>query len=265
MIVRDVAFYSDGGPHRSRNEDFALVDEEQGVFIVADGLGGAAAGDRASKVAAHTVCSFLTSQASPQAAMESLVPDRLTKVALKALLPEERENQSAATRMKMAFIVAHTKVLEEGRTSGCVGMATAMIAAWHQEGNWWIGHVGDCRGYVLYQGKLTLLTRDHSLSAALAGRRSVSQSIENSPFLRSRLTQVVGGETLPSPDVNQVTLEQGSRLLLCSDGVWGSLTKNQITAVLKTDDSAAALARELGEQAIVEKSRDNVTALVVMS
>ncbi len=259
----DSAFHTDGGPHRRRNEDYALAEAENGLFVVADGLGGAAAGDRASQVATKSLASFLTCTDPPLLALDSQVSDRLTRTALRALAPPEYERAIPNERLRMAFLVAHCRVLEEGRNLGCIGMATAMIAAWQTSDAWWVGHVGDCRAYTLSDDTLTLLTKDHSLSAALAGRDSLPQSIEDSPFLRSRLTQVVGGESLPNPDVQEYRPQPGDRLMLCSDGVWGALSDEEMAGELAADAPAAQIAKALVDQAIESGSRDNATTLVI--
>jgi protein phosphatase len=263
-VVDDSAFFTDGGPFRRRNEDFALANQDQGLYIVADGLGGAAAGDRASRVATESVSDFLQTDEPPLAALDAQVSDRLTRSALRAMASRDYERGKTDERLRMAFLVAHCKVLEEGRNTGCLGMATAMVAAWQENGDLWICHVGDCRAYSLLAGELDLHTKDHSLSVALADRDSLPLEIRDSPFLRSRLTQVVGGETVPNPDVEMLQPASGTRLLFCTDGVWGSLSEEAIANALGADATAEEICKTLVEQAIEEGSRDNATALVVM-
>ena len=124
--------------------------------------------------------------------------------------------------------------------------------------------MGDCRAYLLERGELSLLTRDHSLSAVLTGRSSLPHRAELSPFLRSRLTQVIGGEVLPSPDLRCWLPSPGARLLLCSDGVWGSLSDDQLKTALAGSGDAFRIAQSLVAGGVEAGSRDNATALVVL-
>ncbi len=259
----DAGNFTDKGPHRRRNEDVALGSLEQSIFIVADGLGGAAAGDRASRIGTDTFNDVLIDDSPAAAIVEKLLPKGETRTAIQAGILREQDSVDPAERLRFAFLMAHCRVLAEGRSSGHFGMATAMIAAWMRGGKWWLAHVGDCRAYCIKEGQLSLLTQDHSLSVALAGRRSLPKGAENSPFLRSRLTQVVGGESTPSPDIRSWQPVPGAKLFMCSDGVWGSLADEELYSLLDSDLSASEISRLLVEAAIEAGSRDNATALVV--
>jgi protein phosphatase len=256
-------FFTDKGPYRPRNEDVAFSSPDSGIFIVADGLGGAAAGDRAARIATDILYSALQEQGPAGVAVDTLLPEGETRAVLKAMAATELELGDQTARLRFAYLVAHCGVLAEGRNTGCVGMATAMVTAWFNGGRCMIAHVGDCRAYAWTAGSLSLLTRDHSLSVALAGRSCLPEGAENSPFLRSRLTQVVGGETAPTPDVQEWDPEQGSGLLLCSDGVWGSLADERMLEILSQEIPPEEISRQLVETAIEQGSRDNATALVI--
>ncbi len=257
------AHHTDKGPHRPRNEDVAFCDVEQGVCVVADGLGGAAAGDRAARIATDIVRAALLHQGSPAQVIDTALPKGESRHVLQGMSPAEDDLSDPAARVRFSFLLAHHGVLAEGRATGCVGMATALVLAWRSGGNWWIGHVGDCRAYVLEGNRLSLLTHDHSLSAALTGRPSVPERGESSPFLRSRLTQVVGGESVPTPDVRRWAPSSGAKLAMCTDGVWGSLAEDEIRAALQGETAPGQSARRLVDTAIRSGSRDNATALVV--
>lgn len=259
----DAGFFTDKGPHRRRNEDVAHADQDNGIYIVSDGLGGAAAGDRAARVATDVMSASLQGDDSAGELLGQLLPDDSTRAVLFKMLDPEDPLSDPRARMELAFLVAHQGVLAEARRTGFVGMGTAMVASWLVGTECWVGHVGDCRAYVLESGELNLLTRDHSLSEALAGRISLPRAAQESAFLRSRLTQVIGGEVAPTPDTLKWEPKQLSRLLLCSDGVWGSLSEETIRAGIGRRQNAAEIARFLVDAAINAGSRDNATALVV--
>lgn len=263
-LPSDAAFATDIGPHRPRNEDVALSDLDHGVHVVADGLGGAAAGDRAARIATATIHAVLTADDAPLALPGSVLPPGETRDLLEKTAPSRDALDDPETRLRFALLLAHHAVLAEGRGTGAVGMATAIVAAWQVGDAWWLTHVGDCRAYVLERGKLSLLTRDHSLSSALAGRLSVPHRAESGPFLRSRLTQVIGGENVPTPDLRCWLPSPAARLLLCTDGVWGTLTDDQVRTTLAVGGSAPLVARRLVERGLEAGSRDNATALVVL-
>ena len=261
MLIRDAAHVTDKGPYRRRNEDFALGYRGRGIFVVADGLGGAVAGDRASRVAAETAATMLH---RPEA-IDELVEDATTRQAVIEMSHGDGMPGGPADRVRRALLTAHCRVLAVARETGSVGMATAMVVAWRQDDRrWWIGHVGDCRAYVMDgQGELCRLTTDHSLSAVLSGRRTAPAGLERSPYLQSRLTQVVGGEQVPLPDVRPWRPASGGRLMLCSDGVWNSLQESDLAAVLRRDEDAETICSTLVHRAVNGGSRDNLTVLVV--
>jgi protein phosphatase len=263
VVPTDAGFFTDKGPHRMRNEDVALASVSDGIFIVADGLGGAAAGDRASRVATDTLSSALREHDTPQSMIANLLPDDETRSALEGMLERQGEQSDHSAHLRVAFLVAHCSVLAEARRTGSIGMATAIVVAWRGREGFWIGHVGDCRAYSLLNGSLKLMTRDHSLSKALEGRKSLPKGVADSAFLRSRLTQVVGGECAPTPDLQEWKPTTGASLLLCSDGVWGSLTDDDLLKAMTGDTACESISHNLVDAAIRAGSRDNATALVV--
>jgi len=199
---------------------------------------------------------------SASAAVEAMLPEGSSRTMLRQLRPSDDRLADSDERLRFALLLAHACVLAEGRSSGCVGMSTAIVVAWHAFPAWYIAHVGDCRAYTLEPPTLRLLTQDHSLSTALTGLRGLPSRVEKSPFLRSRLTQVIGGEQAPTPDIQELNPAEGSRLLLCTDGVWGSLSEKELLSHLRAGAPAESICRTLVTAALDAGSRDNATALV---
>jgi protein phosphatase len=260
----NAAWFTDKGPYRHRNEDVALALPRKGALVVADGLGGAAAGDRAAQVATTILSEVLTSTEPAPIVVESHLPDDATRAALKEAIDPSTAFRTPESRLELAFLVAHLGVHADARRTGFIGMGAALVCALIINDTAWIAHVGDCRAYSMRSGALARLTRDHSLSETLASRSPIPKAAADSPFLRSRLTQVVGGEATPIPDITSWTTTPGARLLLCSDGVWGSLGDEDIRAALGRQADPEELSRDLVESAIAAGSRDNATALVAI-
>ncbi len=263
LNIIDSGSFSDKGPYRHRNEDIAHTSTADGIFIVADGLGGAAAGDQAARMATDLMCFGLLNDLEPATAIVEALPESQVRDAICERINHDIDISQAAGRTGFAFLLAHYGVLLEGSRSGSVGMAAALVAASYRDGVMNIGHVGDCRAYTWSKSELSLLTRDHSLSMALAGRKAIPKGAENSPYLRSRLTQVVGGEVAPTPDIVDWSPQEGDQLLLCSDGVWGELSEHNIVQILTLKATATEISQSLVEAAIANGSKDNATALVV--
>ena len=143
------------------------------------------------------------------------------------------------------------------------GMCTTLTAALTHGKDLIVGHVGDSRAYLLRQGKLEKLTRDHTLAEHLLDEGG---DIEKDNLLRELgdvLMQALGATNRElRPDINHFTLEDDDQLLLCTDGLTNMVDDFLITSVLTGAESAQAACRELVELALVAGGRDNVTVVV---
>jgi serine/threonine protein phosphatase PrpC len=258
---------------RPTNEDAAVCDPANGVFIVADGLGGHTAGEVASALATETICSMLSQERPPPIALGDLLSlDELLRIettrrsnrsTLSQYLTAQQGN--LPSHLMLAFLHAHLRIIDEARQNPELGnMSTAAVAAWVQEDTAHIAHVGDCRLYVFCGNGLELMTRDHSLVASLVEEGHIDESAAALHPFRNRLTQVLGGRSTPVPYLSSRKLRKGDRLLLCSDGVWGSLSETQVYNLLKVDRTPLDTAKLAVRTALEAGSTDNSTALVVM-
>ncbi len=262
----DAAHYSDKGPNRPRNEDSVACLPDAGIFIVADGVGGVGGGELASKVAVETLAGALRAPTPPPICTDQLflLGEGEADLGVQAVERARQLLPEPGAHLLLACLAAHFRVVEEGCRAGLVGMSTTAVVAWLREHRLWISHVGDCRAYLLEEDRLSCLTEDHRVTAT-ARHAGLPEGEELTPFLCNRptLTQVVGGGGCPTiPDICSLQPAPGARCLLCSDGAWGSLSEEEITAVLTHGESAAAISRTLVEMAIAQGSKDNVTALV---
>jgi protein phosphatase len=221
---------------RKTNEDAMLVDASLGLFVVADGMGGHNAGEVASAIAVRTVQEFL---------------------------------RSAATRSEAALSDAFARANEDVFNASATaaeyeGMGTTMVAVLVAPGDerMLFGSVGDSRVYVCRGGTLTQLTRDDSwVSRVLPDEVSVEDA-QRHP-MRHVLTKVVGLREDVEPAVASAALQRGDVLVLCSDGLHGSLSDVRIAETVAGTATVKEMAERLVEQALASGATDNVTVVVV--
>lgn len=224
------------GMVRDLNEDSLLVAD--GVYAVADGMGGHAAGDVASAIAVR----------------------RLGSLAGRARLTADdvRAELSAANADVLADVAANPDRMGMGTT--VTGLATVEAAG---SPHWAVFNIGDSRVYRLSAGALTQLTVDHSEVAELmaAGRITEDESLTHP--LRNVVTRAVGTAPPPEPDVWVFPPVLGDRFLVCSDGLPLELADDEIGSVLRAADDPQAAADELIARAVAAGGRDNVSVVVV--
>jgi len=233
------AAVSDRGRKRPSNEDAFGFSVEDGVFVVCDGMGGAAAGEIASSVAVDEFLHLLAGRG-----------------------PGEHVSMPGA--VEEAIVAAneavYSRALKNKRLSG---MGTTMVALAVQESHVWVLNIGDSRCYRLRQGHLELLTLDHSLveEQVRLGRMTRSEAAR-SPY-RNVITRALGTQSSVTPDVFGLEAEPGDLFLLCSDGLTRELSDEMIGATLSTDASLDELCGRLVEAAKKAGGHDNITCLLV--
>jgi serine/threonine protein phosphatase PrpC len=236
-LVLDWAGRSDIGHRRAVNEDSVLVGPP--VFAVADGMGGHAAGDKASAA----VIARLAALAS-EAERGYLDVDRLAG-ALDAAADDIDE------------FAAHIAV-------GAGTTVTGVILALRDgEPHFAIFNIGDSRVYLLLDGEFSRVTRDHSVVQEMvdAGLLAAGDA-EHHPD-SNVITRAVGFREAPRPDMWMIPMRPGMRVLLCSDGLTKEVDDPRIHRVLASGGTAAAAADELMDAALAAGGRDNVTVVVL--
>jgi serine/threonine protein phosphatase PrpC len=241
---------SDAGPVRPNNEDCFLTDDELSLFVVADGMGGHAAGEVASRVAVEAIEHFIRDS---QGADDLSWPCGL-----------DSDLSFTGNRLKSAIHVANSRVLHvaEGH-DGYAGMGTTVVCALMSGPSVSIGHVGDSRLYLLSNGLLSAQTRDDTWAATvLAGAEGDLMHLTDHP-MRNVLTNVLGAREQAEIHVSERTLADGEMLLLCTDGVHTVVDDDALHDLLTKDAPVEVIARSVVAAALDRGSRDNVTALVV--
>ncbi|MDO8211443.1 Stp1/IreP family PP2C-type Ser/Thr phosphatase [Conexibacter sp. CPCC 206217] len=222
---------SDTGLARRANEDNFFA--RSPLFVVADGMGGAQAGEVASKLAADTFAPGL--------------PEGGTT--------EER----LATRVLEANARIH-KLSQEDRDRA--GMGTTLTAAYLDGEELSVAHVGDSRAYLWREGELTRLTRDHSLVDELVRRGKLTEEEAAEHPQRSIITRALGPEPDVEVDTRTYRAQADDILLLCSDGLTSMISEQLIAGILRGAEGLEAAGRELVDAANAAGGRDNITVVL---
>lgn len=247
MITAHAA--TDPGPVRTVNEDAFLLDPGQGLYAVADGMGGHNAGEVASQLALEALGGFVRRSSSDTDLSWPY-----------GVLPEL---SFLANRLRTALHLANRRVFRAAEShDDYTGMGTTVVAALIDGPRAVVAHVGDSRIYHWSGGELATLTRDDSWAAALIAQGMSADDLSRHP-MRHVLTNVVGARDQVEVHVRELALSPGDRLLLCSDGLYEPLTPDRIAAALGGGAGAQAAAERLVREALDRGTRDNVTALVV--
>jgi PPM family protein phosphatase len=231
LRVDDQAFRTDTGRQRNANEDSLFV--RSPIFVVADGMGGAQAGEVASKAAAEAFDRDL-----PEGPPEQFLRETI-EAANRAIHEHARADRSLAG---MGTTI----------TAAVVNAATEEVA---------IGHVGDSRAYRLRGASLERLTRDHSLVEEMRRKGQLTEAQAEDHPQRSIITRALGPEPEVEVDVQTVPAAPGDVFLICSDGLTTMLDDERIARLLTGATSMATAMRSLVDEANRAGGRDNITAL----
>ena len=229
---------TDVGKIRAKNEDSLIVDESRGLYVVLDGMGGAHGGDIASQLGRDVIHEYVSQKRMIMPPPQML--DAAIQAATSAIFhagQANRERQGMGTTVVAALVVDDTKVI--------------------------VGHVGDSRAYLLRGGRLSILTRDHTIVDEMVGRGLLSANEAESHPYKNVLSRNLGSRPDAKVDITEVDLRPGDRLMLCSDGLYGYASQESIQYVLGSGDAPEHVARDLIELALRGGGGDNVTAIVI--
>ncbi|MBX3249860.1 MAG: Stp1/IreP family PP2C-type Ser/Thr phosphatase [Myxococcales bacterium] len=240
---------TDIGRVRDHNEDSFLVDKKLGLFVVCDGMGGHAAGEVASTLAARTV-------------REALLAER-------DALDEFEQGHGSTTRKDILRLLeasvqrACSTVHEEGvRDESKRGMGTTLDALLILGNRGFIAHVGDARVYLYRQGSVHQLTEDHSLINELLKRGRLTREQIDKVQYKNAVTRAVGVYESVEVDVIDFDVLPGDRFLLCSDGLHGYLEEAEIRTLFE-EIPEENLTAHLIDLANERGGKDNITAIVL--
>jgi PPM family protein phosphatase len=226
---------TDRGRERRTNEDFFMMQPEAGAFVVCDGMGGAAAGETASHLAAETAAAVLAGAKPGPAAIREAV----------------RQANSAV----------YERARQDPRLDG---MGTTLVALSLTGKTAWVGHVGDSRCYRWRAGTLERLTQDHSLVEEQIRIGRMTREQANRSPMQNVITRAVGTRAEVVADVQELRLQRDDLFLIASDGLTRELSDSAIAGILETaaSDLQAACAA-LVAAANAAGGRDNITCVLV--
>ena len=230
---------SDKGCVRANNEDYSRIDPEMGLYVLADGMGGAKAGERASRLAVDTVSESITKAQS-------------------------RDSQA----LLVAVEEANRRVLEAASNDPALeGMGTTLVAVLEVGGELLIASVGDSRAYLLDSGGFRAITEDQSWVNEVGRPLGLDEEALRTHPMRHVLTMAIGaGVALEVNCYQNIRLQPGDMLLMCSDGLHGVVEEHRIVAILRDgppDQPLEEKCRELIEAARDAGGPDNITAVLL--
>ncbi len=228
---------TDPGCVRANNEDYFINDKNGGIFILADGMGGANAGEYASHLSA----------------------EKLHEVLL------ESSGRDGATTLEHAFKEANWAVRQAAKTDPQLqGMGTTLLVARDIGGQKLeIGSVGDSRAYLWSQNVLSLITQDQTWVAEVGARLGLSEEALKRHPMRHVLTMAIGSADDLRVDSHTIQVHNGDQLLLCSDGLHGVLEEKMLLEALDSEKSLGEKCHYLVDAAREKGGPDNVTVLLI--
>lgn len=229
---------SDKGCVRSNNEDYCLIEPELGLYVLADGMGGAKAGERASRMAVDTVAEMV-------------------------LLAQHRDSQVLITAVEEA----NRRVLDAAHSDPSLeGMGTTLVAALETDDSLSIASVGDSRAYLLDDDGFRAITDDQTWVNEVGRPLGLDEdSLRNHP-MRHVLTMAIGASSPLTVNYYSVGLRTGALVLICSDGLHGVLDATQLEKIIRGSRDGKPLqesCRQLVEAAKDAGGPDNVTCVLV--
>jgi protein phosphatase len=231
LRAADTIAKTDTGRQRRENEDSALA--QAPVFVVADGMGGAQAGEVAAQIAVEAFSQGLPEAGSPEERLVSRVQE------------------------------ANQRIWEQSRArSEQAGMGTTLTAAYLDDSELAIAHVGDSRAYLFRDGSLKRLTQDHSLVDELVRRGKLTEEQAAEHPQRSIITRALGAEPTVEVDTWTYAVRPGDVLLLCSDGLTSMVAEERVEQILRGSMDLHVAAQQLIDEANTAGGRDNITVVL---
>lgn len=290
-----VASKTDVGRQREQNEDavYAQISEngETGLFVVADGMGGYQAGEIASRIVVETVrdalkhslvpvydqptaklvpiseqeTTLLTPAIPEDATMSGSSPGKHGGTGKTRKLPETASAKSTEDQLKAALRQANKVILaygEKHRSASGMGCTVTMVLVSDRQAH--IANIGDSRTYLLRQGKLLPLTKDHSLVAKLVETKLIEPDDVYTHPQRNLIYHSLGaGHRTVDPDVFHLPLQPGDTLLLCSDGLWEMVRDPLLLKVLSEQHDVEKACKTLIDLANANGGEDNISVVIV--
>lgn len=241
----EFAGLTDVGRKREHNEDSLLLSPDDGLVVVADGMGGHQAGEVASNLAVVTIEQFFANLRED--------PDATWPYKL------DRRRDFAANKLVVGIQLANRRIIQAGATEGRQGMGTTVVAALCVEAKAYVAWVGDSRGYLFRKAELSPLTEDHSLLNELLRTGRITPADVPHFQHKNVITRALGLGERVDVDLQATDLEDGDVLLVCCDGLTGMLEDERIASILGAETSLEKACQRLVDAANAAGGTDNIT------
>lgn len=237
----DVGFKTDTGARRINNEDAFFVMKNDGIYILADGVGGTNSGEIASRTAVNEVAQYFEDNPLTATGKEEI-----------------------CTEIFAAIKKANDRVFDMAqRYLSNRGMATTIVVACIRGKNLYLANVGDSRAYLYESGTLSQLSEDHTYVNALVKAGVITEEEAETHMDKNMITKAVGAEKEIKPDFFHITLTEEACLLLCTDGLYGEVPKEEIIRVFDEGKSMTETCDTLVEMANENGGHDNITVICI--
>jgi len=249
--TQQAAGLSDVGCHRSNNEDSWGKDDALGVYVVCDGMGGAAAGEVASKLGVETMLGYFRERAKSGRAPQ--VGDPIEGGSERA--------QALSSALQLANTAIRRAAVDNPAHNG---MGSTVVSVLVGEDNYYtVGHVGDSRVYLWSAGELRQLTSDHSLVNEQLKRGLITPEQAKTSDVSNIILRALGADDHVRPDISEGLARDNDVLLLCSDGLTREIEDPRIAEILGQHESLEEACAALIAEARANGGHDNITALLL--
>jgi protein phosphatase len=248
MRSQKFGFRTDKGNQRNINEDALLLLPRYGIFAVADGVGGQNSGEVASRKAMGGIESFISK--NPLSGADELEG-------------KYRENWLKGYFHRCLQKV-NSEIMKEAQTDpGMDRMATTLVLCYLDIESVYVVNMGDSRAYILRDDVLTQLTEDHTYVNKLINAGTLTKSEARLHPQKNIITKALGSTKNTEPDFYRFDLHKGDRLMLCTDGLHGELTDEEIVNYMRKKEDLNTICRELVDAANRNGGHDNITVICI--
>ena len=248
MQSNNFGFRTDTGKQRNGNEDALLLLPKIGIFAVADGVGGENYGEVASRMAVTGVEEFI--QKNPLSGADSL--DR-----------KYRRNWMRGYFHRCLQKV-NAEIMKEAQSHPEMSrMATTLVLCFLDMDSVYVVNMGDSRAYIMRDGAIRQLTEDNTYVNRLISAGTLTRSEARKHPHKNIITKALGSAKSTEPDFYRFDLLEGDRILLCTDGLHGELTDDEIASILRKDKNLNTICTELVNAANKKGGHDNITVICI--
>ena len=238
--MTQVGFKTDKGKKRDRNEDSLFVMPKEEIYIVADGVGGQNSGELASSMAVKMIAEYI--KAKP----------------LHGIFDEEK----LKSYFLGCMIDANQAIYQTAqRSAENAGMATTVVLLHLTDGGAYIVNVGDSRAYICRDGQISQITEDHTYVNELVKGGSITRAQAEFHPQKNMITRALGGEDRILPDFYRLDTLKNDIIILCTDGLYGELSAEEICGMAAASNSMSALSSKLVQRANGHGGNDNITVI----